>query len=297
LATSGGSKALTELPEIEFKLILEAIMLRYGYNFRQYAESSMQRRLLAIMTKYQLHDPMELLTKLIRDADFFHRALGQLTVTTSEMFRDPEFYRAFREQVIPHLRTYPTLNFWSAGCSTGEEMYSLAIMLKEEGLYDRSVIFATDINPRALKAAKEGIFPIEATQLHTRNYQDSGGKEAFSSYYVADYGLIKMDASLTENVVFSEHNLVSDHVFAECHVIFCRNVLIYFNRALQDRVLLLFQQSLRYGGFLGLGSKETLRFSLVATSFDVVSDRQRIYRRNSLHAGSREILGGGYEPL
>lgn len=273
--------------EVEFKLFLEGIHLRYGYDFRAYAETSLQRRIGALLSKFQMEDTLLLLRRILKEPEFFQQVLSHLTVTTSEMFRDPEFFRQLRETVVPVLKTYPTINIWIAGCSTGEEVYSLAILLKEEDLYERSTIFATDINPRALKAAKDGIYPVDAIKTHTRNYQEAGGREAFNKYYTADYGLAKMDSDLTNNVVFHEHNLVHDHVFTECHLILCRNVLIYFNKDLQDRVLGLFQQSLRYGGFLGLGSKETLRFSAVAKGFDVVNDRWRIYRRNNEPVSAR----------
>ncbi len=266
--------------DLEIRLLLEGILEQYGYDFRGYAEASLTRRLQAVMSKFQIEDSLMLLRKILKEPEFFTRVLSYLTVTTSEMFRDPEFFKALRTQVMPTLRTYPNVNFWIAGCSTGEEVYSLAIVLKEEGMFDRSTIFATDINPRALKAAKGGIFSIESMKLHTKNYQESGGRELFHSYYTADYGLAKMDSELTTNVVFSEHNLVHDSVFAECHMILCRNVLIYFNRDLQTRVLELFEKSLRYGTFLGLGSKETLRFSPLAPCFDSLNEKWRIYRRN-----------------
>ena len=277
--------------EIEFRLILEAIYLRYGYDFRSYAESSMHRRLNAVLGKFLIDEPLKLLAKILQDPAFFRSILSHLTIITSEMFRDPEFFKSLREDIFPHLRTHPSLNFWIAGCSTGEEVYSLAILLKEENLYDRSVVFATDINPKAIKAAREGIYSVETMKTHTKNYHEAGGADAFNRYYTADYGHAKMKSELLANVVFSEHNLVHDHVFAECHLILCRNVLIYFNRDLQDRAVLLFLQSLRYGGFLGIGSKESLRFSVGQPAFDVVNEKWRIYRRNGIDAQS--LLGGG----
>jgi len=266
--------------DLENRLLLEGILEQYGYDFRGYAEASLSRRIQATLSKFQIEDPLMLLRKILREPEFFNLVLSHLTVTTSEMFRDPEFFKVLRTEVMPTLRTYPTVNFWIAGCSTGEEVYSLAILLKEEGLIDRSVIYATDINPRALKSAKDGIFSIESMKQHTRNYQEAGGRELFHSYYAADYGLAKMDSDLTTNVVFSEHNLVHDSVFAECHMILCRNVLIYFNRELQTHVFELFEQSLRNRGFLGLGSKENLRFSQIAPFFDNFNEKWRVYRRN-----------------
>jgi chemotaxis protein methyltransferase CheR len=185
------------------------------------------------------------------------------------------------------------VNIWCAGCSTGEEIYSLAITLQETGLLERSVIYATDINPRALKAAREGIFSVVDMQRNIRNYQESGGSESFSRYYTADYGLAKMDSDLMKNTVFSEHNLAVDHVFAECHLVVCRNVLIYFNKQLQERVFSLFTESLRYGGFLALGSKETLRFSGVAASFESTDEKWRVYRKiaNEGSKNSRGVRG------
>lgn len=283
-----------EVSDVDIHLILEGIFLRYGYDFRQYAESSLKRRVGAVMSKFGFDDAILMLHKILREPAFFQSVLSHFTVTTSEMFRDPEFFKSLREQVVPTLRTYPTINIWIAGCSTGEELYSLAILLKEEDLFDRSTIFATDINPRVLKAAKDGIYSVDTMKTHTRNYHEAGGRDVFNRYYTADYGLAKMNSELTSNVVFSEHNLVHDHVFAECHLVLCRNVLIYFNRELQDRVLKLFHQSLRFGGFLGLGSKESLRFTSVAHGFDTVNERWRVYRRNAVPLGQRgfDLRGG-----
>jgi chemotaxis protein methyltransferase CheR len=195
------------------------------------------------------------------------------------MFRDPQFFKILRTSVFPHLETFPSLNFWVAGCSTGQEAYSLAILLKEAGLYNRSVIFNTDVNPLALRAAKEGIFSVESVRAYTRNYQEAGGTESFSRYYTADYGFVRMAADLKDNMVFSDHNLVADKVFTEAHLILCRNVLIYFNKTLQNRVLSLFADTLRFNGYLALGNKENLRFSSVAHRFDTVDAKNKIYRK------------------
>lgn len=278
---------MNELDEVETKLLLEGIRLRYGYDFRDYAEASMRRRVTRLMRQFHADRPIEILDRILREPEAFTKALSMMTVTTSEMFRDPLFYRALRERVCPLLRTFPTVTIWCAGCSTGEEVYSIAILLAECGLLDRSTIFATDINPAALKAAQQGIFSIEEMPRNIRNYQESGGTESFSNYYTADYGLVKMNSDLISNVVFSEHNLAMDHVFAECHLVLCRNVLIYFNKRLQERAFELFCDSLRHGGFLALGSKESLRFSKTAGSFEALDPEWKIYQKTV--SGRRRI--------
>lgn len=272
---------------IEARLFLEGLRLKYGYDFRNYAESSMIRRVKAVLRRLNVSDPISLLRIVLDDPSVLRSVLTELTVTTSEIFRDPEFFKALRENVVPVLRTFPNINIWVAGSSTGEEVISLCILLQEEDLLSRSVLFATDINPGALQKAQDGIYDIETIKKGTKNYQLSGGKEAFGRYYTADYGLVKMDSDLTRNVVFTEHNLVTDHVFTECHLVLCRNVLIYFNAQLQDRVFNLFSDSLRYGGFLGLGSKESLRFSTVSDRFNVVNKDWKIYRKTHLGSGLR----------
>lgn len=226
-------------------------------------------------------DCYELLRRTMSDKTFFHQILPLFTVSTTEMFRDPEFFKMLREQVVPFLKTYPTLKIWVAGCSTGEEVYSLAILLKEEGLYDRSVIFATDINPQALKVAESGIYELSTIQTFSKNYTAAGGPRSPSEYYTADYGCARFDPSLRTQIVFSEHNLVTDNVFAEMHLVLCRNVLIYFRRPLQDHVLTLFAQSLTRRGFLALGSKESVRFSSASPYFDAVDEHCRIYQKNN----------------
>lgn len=268
---------IAEKADVDFQLLLDSISMKYGYDFQGYARASMRRRMDAILLRFQLADYTALMARLIREDEFFRAILPFLTVTTTEMFRDPVFFRSLREKVLPELRTFPSLNIWVAGSSHGQEAYSLAIMLHEEGLLDRSVIFATDINPAALKSAREGIFPIESLQLYTKNYLESGGTAAFSDYYTADYGFARMATFLKDNMVFSEHNLGTDGVFTECQLILCRNVLIYFDKNLQNKVLKLFRNSLRFRGFLALGSKENLRFSDQATAFDVVDAKNKIY--------------------
>lgn len=265
--------------DIELKLLIEALAMRYGYDFRSYAEASLKRRVQTLLVKSQLPSILHLTHELLRDERRFFAFLSELTVTTSELFRDPAFFAAFRERVVPVLRTYPSFKIWHAGCGGGEEVYSLAILLAEEGLDGRGVIYATDINPAALARAKDGIFPAETVQKGTSNYQAAGGKLPFSKYYTAAYDAARFDPSLRQNVLFSEHNLVTDDVFAEMQVILCRNVLIYFNRDLQTRVLSLFTRSLSYKGFLCLGTKETVRFIDGHQPYDEVDATQRIYRR------------------
>ena len=273
--------------EVEFKLLLEAVHMKYGYDFRGYAQASMERRMRSVLSKFGIRDFLELTHRLLREPEFFRLILPHLTVTTTEMFRDPQFFQVLRDRVLPVLKTYAALNIWVAGCSHGQEAYSLAILLHEEDLLDRSVIFATDINPQALKGAREGIFPADAVQIYTKNYQQSGGLRSFQEYYVADYGYARMASHLKDNMVFSEHNLSVDNSFTEAHLILCRNVLIYFDKNLQGRALRVFADSLRYRGFLGLGSKENLKFSDVADRFDVFDAKQKIYQKRG---GQREVV-------
>jgi chemotaxis protein methyltransferase CheR len=268
--------------DLEYRLLIDGIRLKYGYDFSQYAESSFRRRLVNVLTRFDCREPLVFLQSLLRDPQLFRQALPYMTVGTTEMFRDPEFFAALRTEVVPTLQTFPALNVWVAGCSTGEEVYGLAILLKEEGLLKKSVLFATDINPKALGMTQEGIYADENFPTYAQNYKAAGGKGELSDYFTAGYGYVKMDAQLKTNMVLSEHNLVTDHVFAECHLILCRNVLIYFNRNLQDRALELFQSSLWSRGFLGLGSKESLRFSSVAPAFETVNAKWRIFRKRGV---------------
>lgn len=274
-----------ETPEakaVELKLLLEGLFLRYGYDFRQYAEQSMRRRVDQIKMKLGYHCTLDLLRDLLHDPSLFNDTLPQFTVGTTEMFRDPEFFRSLRERVIPALRTFPMLNVWIAGTSTGEELYSLLILLQEEGLLERSVVFATDINRAALQTAQAGIYPAELLSKYEANYRDAGGKAKLGEYFTKAYDHFKFDSALKTNVVFSEHNLAVDSDFTEAHLILCRNVLIYFDRGLQDRALRLFSASLGMGGYLALGSKESLRFSSIATEFETLDDRWKIYRKRTL---------------
>lgn len=267
------------MTDIELPLLIQAIYQKYSYDFRNYAGASQKRRVLHALHQLGCSSISELQARVLHDPDTFMQLLQYLTIPTTEMFRDPDYFLALREQVIPFLKTYPSLKIWIAGCSTGEELYSMAILLKEEGLLERSIIYATDINPHSLEKAKKGIFPLERIQAYTANYQQAGGKKAFSDYYTAAYDGALFDRSLCENVSFADHSLATDSVFAETHLVSCRNVMIYFNHALQDRALGLFHESLCHRGFLGLGSKESIDFSGYATRFEPLVKPQRIYRK------------------
>ena len=268
-----------ENEKIEFDLILEAIYQKYGYDFRNYAKASLRRRLRYRLSQSNLETISEMQHKLLNDKEFFDTLLLDLTINVTEMFRDPSFFKALREIVISELKKQPFIKVWHAGCSSGEEIYSTAILLKENGMYESSLIYATDTNEMVLDKAKSGIFPIEKMKDFTVNYRKAGGLASFADYYTARYDNAIMDNSLKKNIVFSNHNLVTDSVFGEMDLIICRNVLIYFNRELQDRVFRLFMDSLRPGGFLCLGSKETVRFSSLSENFENVIEKERVYRR------------------
>lgn len=264
--------------ELEIHLFVEAMRLRHGYDFSHYAKASLKRRVLGLKRIFHLEHLSELVPRLIWDEALLPQILANLSVPVSEMFRDPEVFLYLRHEVVPMLKSFPQIVVWQIGCATGEEIYSLAILLKEEGLYDRTRIFATDINDVALAQAEEGIFPAKKMQEYSKNYFKSGGRASLSDYYHADYDLVKMDESLKRNIMFTHHNVVSDGVFSEAHLILCRNVLIYFDRTLQNRVLKLMRDSLVRGGFLCLGSKETLELSDVARDFRALDAVKRIYR-------------------
>jgi chemotaxis protein methyltransferase CheR len=265
--------------DIELRLLMEAIYLQYSHDFRDYAPASFKRRVLQAIVQMELATISALQEKILRDPLLFARLLGYLTVPVSEMFRDPSYYLALRQQVIPVLRTYPSIKIWIAGCSTGEEVYSMAILLREEDLLSRSIIYATDINLTSLDKARAGIFPMNSVRQYTANYQKSGGSSAFSDYYTAAYGGARFDRTLVEGVTFADHSLATDSVFSETQLISCRNVMIYFNKTLQDRALGLFAGSLSHRGFLGLGSKESLEFSAEANRFEPLVKSERIYRK------------------
>jgi chemotaxis protein methyltransferase CheR len=268
--------------DLEIQLLLEALYQRYHYDFRHYAQASIKRRLRQALQQMGFRSISALQESLLHDPAMLGRLLGYLTVQVSEMFRDPSYFRAIRETVVPHLRTYPSVKVWIAGCSGGEELYSFAILFREEGLEQRTLFYATDINQDALSTAEAGIYDLERIKLFTENHRKSGGKSSLSDYYSAAYDKASFDKSLRKNVVFSDHSLVTDAVFAEMHLISCRNVLIYFDRPLQDRALGLFKDSLARKGFLGLGSKESIRFSAHAASFaDCVRD-EKIYQTRAV---------------
>lgn len=264
---------------IEIQLLLEAIHLKYGYDFRDYARASVKRRIIHRKNLANIATIAEMQHRLLHDIEFFERLLLDLSINVTEMFRDPTFYVALRQEVVPVLKTYPFIKIWHAGCSTGEEAYSMAILLKEEGLYDRTQIYATDFNDMVLQKAREGIYSIEHIKDYTLNYQRAGGKTTFVEYYTAHHNSILLDRSLKKNMVFANHNLETDGVFGEMHLILCRNVLIYFNRTLQNRVIHLFHESLCRSGILCLGSKETLRFSDDAHAFEEIVADEKIYKK------------------
>ena len=265
--------------QIELRLLIEAIYLRYSYDFRDYAGASLKRRVLQAQAQLGCATISALQERILHDPQAFMQLLQYLTIPVSEMFRDPGYFLALREQVVPMLHTYPSLKVWVAGCSTGEEVYSLAILLHEEGLLERTMIYATDINPHSLEKAEQGIFALDNLRTYTENYQKSGGKRAFSDYYSAAYDRVLFDKRLRANVTFADHSLATDSVFAETQLVSCRNVLIYFNRELQDRALGLFHDSLCHRGFLGLGSKESLDFSAYARHFEPLVRQERIFRK------------------
>ena len=267
--------------DIDLRLLMEAIYLKYSYDFRDYTGASQKRRVTFALTQLGLPTVSALQEQVLREPATFTRLLQYLTIPVSEMFRDPSYFLALRRQVIPVLHTYPSIKVWVAGCSTGEEVYSLAILLREEGLLERSQIYATDINPVSLDKARQGIFALDTLQKYTVNYQRAGGIRAFSDYYTAAYDAVRFDPSLCGNVIFADHSLATDSVFAETQLVSCRNVLIYFNRHLQDRALGLFHESLCHRGFLGLGSKESIDFSGYATRFDSLVRADRLFRKAS----------------
>jgi chemotaxis protein methyltransferase CheR len=262
---------------IEVRLLLEAINARYGFDLREYAQSSIRRRVRAALAKSGLSHLGELQHRLLNDTEFFADLLDDLTVRVTEMFRDPPFYRAFRQRVVPILRTYPLLRIWHGGCASGEEAYANAILLEEEGLYERAQIYATDLNPQALEQAKLGVYSAEQLQAFRENYERSGGGRDLSAYCVEAYEGVAIKEPLKRNILFFQHNLVSDHVFGEMQVIFCRNVFIYFDQNLRERVLDKFAQSLCPGGFLCLGAGERLPRSRLA-NFSEFAPGERIYR-------------------
>ena len=265
--------------EIEYHLLVEAIYHLYHYDFRGYAAASLRRRMKTALVRFGCETLSRLQDRVMHEPAIFPALLDHLTVQVSEMFRDPGYFRALREQVVPLLRTYPSLKVWVAGCSAGEEAYSLAILLREEGILSKALIYATDINPHTLQRAEAGVYPIDRIAGFTMNHRESGAGSSLSDYYTAAYGRAIFDKSLRDHIVFSDHSLATDSVFAEVQLVSCRNVLIYFNRELQDRALKLFHESLCRNGFLGIGSKESLRFSSHNEVFQPFVREERIYQK------------------
>ena len=273
------SEARDGVEEIELALLLEGVFRRYGFDFRGYAPASLRRRVWRRVHGEGLSTISGLLERLLHDSAVMERLLLDLSINVTAMFRDPTFYVAFRKQIVPLLRTYPYSRIWVAGCSSGEEVYSLAILLQEDGLYERTRIYATDINESVLERAREGVFPLEKMQEYTQNYIRAGGGRAFSEYYIAAYDGAQFQRSLIDNVVFAQHNLVSDRSFNEFHVIVCRNVMIYFDKKLQDHVHELFYDSLINFGILALGHKESIRFTPFAQRYEELDPAEKLYRK------------------
>jgi len=267
--------------DLELKLLLEAIFQRYHCDFRGYAMSSLRRRLRQAMDRFGVASLSELQGRVVHDVHALPILLDYLTVQVSEMFRDPTHFLALRRDVLPICATYPSLKIWIAGCSTGEELYSMAITLAEEGLLDRTILYATDVNEEALRKAEAGVYALDRVAGFSESYAKAGGKGSLSDWYTAAYGGVVFDRRLRRNVVFSDHSLSTDGDFTETHLVLCRNVLIYFDRELQDRAIALFEQSLVPHGFLALGSKENLRVSSHAPAFETFDRRERIYRKRN----------------
>lgn len=270
----------TGLEQIEVRLLLEGLYLYYGYDFRNYALSSITRRIKNRVRVEGIGTISALTDRILHDRGMMERLLGDFSIKVTEMFRDPSFFSSFRRRVLPELKEYTAIRIWHAGCSTGEEVYSMAILLMEAGLYDRTTIYATDMNPANLAQARLGRFPLKQMQLYTRNYLQSGGERAFSEYYYVYGNEVQFGSELSRNIVFSQHNLVTDHSFNEFHIIICRNVLIYFNDSLQRRAFQLFYESLVPGGILGLGSKEGIPSKLDSGGFVEVEREERLYRKS-----------------
>ena len=263
----------------EIEILLNDIFETYGFDFTEYSKASITRRINRLFLLDRFPGFPEFRYRIKSDAEYINRFVEQITVTVTEMFRDPAFYKALREQVLPSLGTYPFIRIWHAGCSTGEEVYSMAILLKEANLLHKSLLYATDINPDVLEKASRGTFPLSVMKQYSENYIQSGGKEDFSSYYLVENDRAKLNEGLASRIIFSTHNLVSDHSFNEFQLIVCRNVLIYFDKDLQSKVFNLFDESLDSLGFLALGSKETLRFSPIIEKFKQIGSKEKIWRK------------------
>jgi chemotaxis protein methyltransferase CheR len=268
----------------EFSYFLNTIKSSYGYDFSEYSEVSLKRRVVKFMSEKNFDSIKHLGNKILNEESLFEEFIQGMSVTVTEMFRDPSFYLSLRNKVLPQLATYPVIKIWMAGCATGEEVYSMAILLQEENLYNKSLIYATDINQQSIKTAKEGIYPINKMKGFTSNYIQSGGKESFSNYYKADSGAVLFNKSLRKNLVFAAHNLTSDKSFNEFQLILCRNVLIYFNQTLQNKIINLFYDSLCQFGILGLGNKESLLFTDKRRMFEEVDKKEKIFIKKAPHA-------------
>ena len=268
-----------ETEQLELQLLLEGVYRQYGFDFREYAPASLKRRVWRRVHAEGARSIAGLLERVLHDADVMERLLLDLSISVTSMFRDPSFYAALREQIVPVLRTYPFTRIWVAGCSTGEEVYSLSILLREEGIYDRTRIYATDINEAVLERAQKGVFPLEKMKEYTENYIRAGGQRSFSEYYLAKYGGALFDRKLTENVLWAPHNLVQDRSFNTFNLIMCRNVMIYFDRTLQTRVHQLFYDSLERLGILALGHKESIRFTGVENCYEELDAQEKLYRK------------------
>ena len=258
---------------------MEAVFQRYGYDFRHYASASLKRRVKVLQTKMNFNTISDVIPAVLHNKSIFETLAYNLSITVTAMFRDPIVYKTIREKVVPYLKTYPFIKIWHAGCATGEEVYSIAILLKEEGLYDKAHIYATDFNDAALAKAKEGIYSVNQIKEYTENYQRAGGKSSFSDYYHAKYNSAIINRELKKNITFANHNLVTDSIFGEIHFVICRNVLIYFDRILQNRVLKLFNESLIQGGYMCLGTKETIQFSEIEKNFKEISRREKLFQK------------------
>ncbi|HJT72595.1 MAG TPA: protein-glutamate O-methyltransferase CheR [Chitinophaga sp.] len=270
---------IQDISNADFLDVINILKLQYGYDFTGYAHASIRRRISRFMTYMQLATIFDLKYRLVNDEECFDRMVQYITVNVTEMFRDPHFYRTLREQVLPKLAAYPNIKIWHAGCSTGEEVFSMAILLEEAGLLNRSRIYATDLNPVNLEKASSGILPLNNMRDYTQNYIQSGGLNDFSNYYVARYDNVLIKKELRKHITFFQHNLVTDKVFNEFHLVCCRNVLIYFNRSLQNSVLKLFHDSLSSRGYLAMGIKETMKFADIHEQFETVHMQHKIYRR------------------
>lgn len=278
-----------DVEKLSIALLLEGVYRHYGYDFRNYSYQSIRRRILNRVQIEGLASILGLLEQVLHDRHAMDRLFADFSINVTEMFREPSFFQSFRRHIVPVLRTYPVIRIWHAGCSTGEEVYSMAILLHEEGLYHKTMLYATDMNDKVLQQASRRLFPLHRMQLYTRNYLQSGGEEAFSQYYSVKEDGVEFKSYLAENIIFSQHNLATDHSFNEFHVIICRNVLIYFNELLQRRVLRLFEESLVPSGFLGLGNKEGL-LRAHAVCFEELDAKEKIYRKRAMNGGRSDAI-------